>query len=328
MADLLHVTNGECANENLRAGGIPGDMLSWDDVLHEGPVPAGLDLAELSRVRADFIAGRGWREHEAARQEFAERNRRLHEGARSGEVILWCTFELYDQLHLLQLLDWFHQSPVNPPSIVWVNNYMSHVAPSKLSDLLEGRRQASPQQLRHGAELWRVFRSADPTEFGQWAGVGIDNLPFMGTGLLRLAQEYPAHDTGLTRTQAQILQVLADAPQKPGPLFQASSAMEQQAFMGDWSFWCQVEALSAVSEPALLGTDGRAFERPPADGPSPDWARREIELTDFGRAVQAGDTDFLQANVRECWIGGVQLSPKNDWRWNREQRRFQIGPGP
>ena len=57
---MLHITNGDCVVGPLEEGGIPGDKLAWRDVLHEGPVPAGLELEALSLVRAEFIAARGW----------------------------------------------------------------------------------------------------------------------------------------------------------------------------------------------------------------------------------------------------------------------------
>jgi hypothetical protein len=56
---MLHVTNGDSAVERLRAAGVDGDMLPWRDALHEGPVPAGLDPAQLRAERARFIAAAG-----------------------------------------------------------------------------------------------------------------------------------------------------------------------------------------------------------------------------------------------------------------------------
>src|SRR4029077_12166545 len=37
---LLHVANGESAGNTLRQTAIGGAVLSWQDSLHEGPVPA------------------------------------------------------------------------------------------------------------------------------------------------------------------------------------------------------------------------------------------------------------------------------------------------
>ena len=58
----------------------------------------------------------------------------------------------------------------------------------------------------------------------------------------------------------------------------------------------------------------------PADSALVLQATRELELTSFGHRVLAGEADFLESNPRECWIGGVCLSPDNDWRWNAQTR--------
>lgn len=56
---VLHVTNGESAASVIRAAGFPGDVLCWNDVLHEGPVP---DVSEedLRSVRARFLSDAAW----------------------------------------------------------------------------------------------------------------------------------------------------------------------------------------------------------------------------------------------------------------------------
>jgi hypothetical protein len=53
---VLNITNGDAAVPPLRAAGVEGDVLPWRDVLHEGPVPTGLDEAELRAARARFLA--------------------------------------------------------------------------------------------------------------------------------------------------------------------------------------------------------------------------------------------------------------------------------
>ena len=53
---MLHITNGESAANGIQHAGIPGAVLAWVDVLHEGPTPASLSLEQMSQVRARFIA--------------------------------------------------------------------------------------------------------------------------------------------------------------------------------------------------------------------------------------------------------------------------------
>ena len=41
-----------------------------------------------------------------------------------------------------------------------------------------------------------------------------------------------------------------------------------------------------------------------------------MELTDVGRAVQAGERDFIELNGIDRWLGGVHLVSGQVWRWH------------
>ena len=77
------------------------------DVLHDGPVPERLRLEEHSNIRAKFIAECDWDSLENAKDSFQKNNIVFQNCHKSDEVVLWNNFELFYQLHLLQLLDCF-----------------------------------------------------------------------------------------------------------------------------------------------------------------------------------------------------------------------------
>src|SRR5689334_13458410 len=84
---LLHVTNGESAGNTLRRTALGGAVLPWQDVLHEGPVPA-VPRRELLWTRASFLADCGWGKAEDL----------LSSGERRDEELL---LALRDDLHVV-----------------------------------------------------------------------------------------------------------------------------------------------------------------------------------------------------------------------------------
>ncbi len=60
MQNILNIINGDCAVEIIKKAGILGKILPRKDVLHDGSVPKGMALEELSEIRAEFIISRGW----------------------------------------------------------------------------------------------------------------------------------------------------------------------------------------------------------------------------------------------------------------------------
>ena len=110
---MLHIVNGDCAIEALKNPGIKGDFLSRLDVPHDGPVAEGLSLEELSEVRAGFIADCDWAVLEKAKNAFQKRDIVFRKCHKYDEVVLWNSFELFDQSHIMQLLDGFAQARDN-----------------------------------------------------------------------------------------------------------------------------------------------------------------------------------------------------------------------
>ena len=92
-AGTLHVTNGDITADLLRRAGLAGDALVWADVLHEGPVPDGLDDDGLRRARAGFLAGVDGIDADDVRQRFEGRDRALAAG-RDGRYQLWFEADL------------------------------------------------------------------------------------------------------------------------------------------------------------------------------------------------------------------------------------------
>ena len=108
--DLI-ITNGDAAGELLRKAFIGTEVLPWRDVLHDGLVPITGTIEELSELRADWLAECGWGDRDVLRGNFQARDRGLAHHEAFEKATLWFEHDLYDQLQLIQILDWFHGAP-------------------------------------------------------------------------------------------------------------------------------------------------------------------------------------------------------------------------
>jgi hypothetical protein len=156
---LHNIVNGDFATEALRDSRIEEDFLSWMDVLHDGPVPDGLRLEELSNIRAKFIAEYDWNSLENAKDSFRERGIVFHNCHKSDEVVLWNNFELFDQLHLLQLLDCFayKQEVSQRLSIIFIDEYLWQATSESQLERLGKREPVSEKQLVLGQLSWTAL---------------------------------------------------------------------------------------------------------------------------------------------------------------------------
>jgi hypothetical protein len=275
---ILHVTNGDAVVGELTAAMDinPDEVLVWREVLHDGPVPAGVGSDELARIRARHITARSNGAESAALALFRERDARLAAHPRHAEVALWFEDDLFDWLLLAQIED---RLAGRPGPVTRVR--LAHPPRADLRAAFETRRRIEPSSAAFAA-----LRSPDPRA---WLDV---------PRFARLLEELPDVRSGLTRVERQILEALRDGPLPPARLFPAVAEHEDPPWLGD----ATVFALAADLDPLVTG----AYEltpagesvlagtaaRPPIDrwlggvhlGPGqPDWAwdpdaRRPVRL--------------------------------------------------
>ncbi|HEX5872048.1 MAG TPA: DUF1835 domain-containing protein [Longimicrobium sp.] len=319
---MLHVTNGDSAAERIRAAGVQGAVLPWRDVLHDGPVPAGLPMDRLSALRADFIASLGWAPADEVRRSFADRDRTLAGSVDEDEVVLWFEHDLYDQLQLIQLLDWFADHPHRRLTLVNPPEYLGHASAERMAELFAARAPVTRAQLALGRRAWDAFRAPDPRGIESviaQAAEGGDALPHLAAALFRLLEEYPAVGSGLSRSEEQILIALAGGAATLADAYPASHhAVEDAVWLGDGTWMTYVHRLAGGAQPLL------ALEADPDD--SADPMRRRAAITEVGREALWGRADAVWINGIDRWIGGVHLSGRDArWRWDADAERITGG---
>jgi hypothetical protein len=245
---LLHVTNGDCALAVLSRA-VSGSFLPWRDVLHEGPVRAGLALEALSAERARFIADAGWASHEEASRAFRERDAAFREAGRHDEIVLWFEHDLYDQLQLIQVLDGLAELRGPPISLVCEAEYLGTMTPERAAELFSLRTPLTRRHFQEAKAAWAAFRSSSPYDL---ENLNIRALPFLSAALRRHLEEFPWTTDGLSRLERSIAEALKDGPLPFDELFQR--VKEEPRFLGDTVLAWHLERLQRnAHRPRWLG---------------------------------------------------------------------------
>ena len=321
---MLHITNGDAAGGKLEASGLPGRVLPWRDVLHEGPVPAGVSDERLHDLRARYLADLGAGPYERVRAAFAEREVTLATAIEGDGIVLWFEHDLYDQLQLVQLLAWLAERPgaAERVSLVCIDRHpeierfigLGQLSPAQMAALFPAREPVTPAQLELARAAWSAFRSPVPTAIEELVRGDTAALPFLAPALRRHLEQFPAVGTGVSRTEMQLLEVVAAGVKRFDRIFVATQDLEDAPFLGDSTVWAYLRGLAAGERPLLRAADGA-----PLGGPGSAVEReREVELTGWGGAVRRREADWLElSGGMDRWLGGVRLVGREpEWRWN------------
>ena len=323
MTRRLNITNGDSAVGSLSDAGIEGKIIAWRDVLHEGPVDSSLSLEELSKQRARFIAGNNWAEFSHVSGDFVERDRMIRHLDYFEEVVLWFEDDLYDQLQLIQLLDFFSNGVADSKrlSLIVVDGYLPPLTAEELRGLDQARPAVTPEQLTLARRAWSVFGSSDPTRIEQLLQEPTSALPYLARALTRHLEEFPSTVNGLSRSEQEALTAIEEGHTTPVAAFLAVAKKQESIFLGDLVFFSYLERLSGRDNPLVTWRDGTPVVAPtPAE--SRDFVKGELTVTPLGRDVLAGKKDWQSINTESRWLGGVEITPESSWRWNPETRQL------
>lgn len=321
-AKTLIITNGDSAAERMREARINDEILCWRDILHEGPVPKNDTLEELSEIRVDFLIHQGWGDPDEIRQSFAERDSIMRTLKDYASITLWFEHDLYDQLQLLQILDFLsNQKDLHPRiSLIQTGNFIGQENPSRLRTHLKLKRPVSALQYTLASSAWSAFRAPTPENWCSLLSYDTTALPFLRPAILRHMEEYPAPKGGLTRTEAFILEMVYTGIVSPPRIFQLFQEEEEAAFMGDWSFWRILDDLAYGAAPLVTGLQNAPFSPDFDDDQREAYLGSELNLTGLGTTALLGKRDAIEFRRLDRWMGGTHLMSNNCWRWDAEAR--------
>ena len=316
-SQVLHVANGTATTTLIAAAGIPGQLSIWADPLYDGPVPDVGDH-QLRAIRAAHLAGPGEDAVDAVND---LRNwRAAIDGHHSyDELILWYEHDLFDQLNLIQLLDWIRTRVPGDKvvSLVCVGSFpgrpkfkgLGELTPPELGSLLPARQRVTDAHYSSAAAAWRAFRQPTPEPLDDLRGQPSPALPYLAPALTRFLQEYPWTTDGLSRSERRLLQLASTGGINLGDAFPRMHEGEDAYYITDLSLSGLAETLSRMSPPLLMLT--------PAEGEQCSVLSGRVVLTEAGNAILAGEQDRVEIAGIDRWLGGVHLQAGGPlWRWH------------
>jgi len=331
----LHVTNGDSAGNTLRQTSLGGAVLPWQDVLHEGPIPAG-PRPGLRQARAAFLSGCGWGRRQAVLSALERRDQQLLQALRDGvQVVLWFEHDLYDQLQLIDALalaaggagaDGPGGGAGGPRTLelIVVGEFpgrpsfrgLGELTADELETLWPSRVAASAAALAAATRAWAAVRRPDPVELAACARDEVPELPFLAPALRRLLAELPAPADGLSGTERRALQAVAAGAATPIRAFLAAQDLEDAPFQGDAWFFRALAGLGRGPSRLIETQDGEELGAPPPLGDGPSFTGQPLRLTPAGHQVLAGQADRVALLGIDRWLGGTHLTPAATWRWD------------
>ena len=326
---MLNIHNGDATAGTARLAAIPGAHTAFREALVAGPTPANLEPTEWRKLRAAHLSsayGGSWEEaqRDLERLEAALSSFHLHD-----EVVLWFEHDLFCQINLLYLLDWFAARDLRKTklSLIFIGEFpglpdfrgLGELNPTQLASLFDSLLEISEAQMKLATKAWKAYCSPDPTALEELLSNDTSAMPFLQPALLSHLARFPSVRNGLGRVEECSLNLVNEGCKKFADLFRRFIDEDRVYGFGDSQVYLTLQQLSNVRAP-LVRNGG---ERLGKGGLDPEKVQgAAYEITDRGRAVLKGEADFVELNGIDVWLGGVHLTNDQLWRWDSDKRQI------
>lgn len=212
----LHITNGNILTDYLRELGYKDDILTWQEMLCEGPTIPKIDSEEFFEIRADFL--KSYYDIEVDTNELKEELSKLDNVEKYDEINLWFEYDLFCHINLIGVLNLLHQKEIEKPLYLICSGRvegekslkgLGELNPNQIEQHYKGKVLLSQDDKDLAIALWRTYCGKDHNILKPYI-VTKSNFRYMSNCLKAHLKRYPHQKSGLSVLEDNILRLIRD----------------------------------------------------------------------------------------------------------------------
>ncbi|WP_338733909.1 DUF1835 domain-containing protein [Mangrovimonas cancribranchiae] len=212
----LHITNGDVMTERLLELSIPGDILTWNEMLCEGQTMEQLDSeAHINKRKVFFSEVYGL---EFEDDKFQNDIDKLNHANQYTEVILWFEYDLFCHINLMAAISLLRQKHVNLPIYLVCSGRiegedslkgLGELSQNQLLSHLKNKTTLKKSDLELAETLWGIYCGKDHNLFKPFI-LKKSSFQYLNSCLKAHLERFPSSVNGLSVLENNILQLIKD----------------------------------------------------------------------------------------------------------------------
>jgi hypothetical protein len=213
----LHITNGNSLTDYLKELGFKEDILTWKEMLCEGPVIPKIDCDEFFSLRRDFL--NHYYNVDFKDYNFQNDLKLLTASSNFTEINLWFDYDLFCHINLLGAINFIHQKQIDVPiylissgRIKNETNLMNltELSAKQIKKKYKKRVRLNTEDLELAIALWRTYCGTDHNIFKSYITKN-SSFPYLTNCLKAHLKRFPNQKSGLDSMEENILKLIKDS---------------------------------------------------------------------------------------------------------------------
>ncbi len=212
----LHITNGQVLTDFLIELNIPGDILTWQEMLCEGPTVETIDSDEFFNIRKQFLMQ--FYDIEVNEQEFKSEISVLDDTGKFKEIVLWFEYDLFCHINLIAVISLIQQKNIKLPLYLVCSGRvkgkkelmgLSELSATQLQKHFDNKVKLTKKDIELMKSLWKTYCGQDHNLFKPMI-VEESSFPYLSNCLKAHLQRFPDSKSGLSGLELNILTLIKD----------------------------------------------------------------------------------------------------------------------
>ena len=214
----LHITNGDDLSQQINALKLPGNVITWREMLCEGPASMDVGDEKFVLLRRNFLLEKYRISEEKYQEEFLGELVKLAAINNYDEVVLWFEFDLFSHMNMLALISFLLQNKKSGPfSLVCSRklegekemNPLSQLSAKNLREHYKQRILLTDGDIQTAQLIWELYCSKDPKRLISEIKK-TTNFEYLSSSIRAHIERFPSVKTGLNTLEVNILKLIAE----------------------------------------------------------------------------------------------------------------------
>ena len=210
----LHITNGGALTNYLNDSGYKGDIITWHEMLCEGPTHVNILSEVFFQARTNFFSDtyNVYLDVEAFKTEISK----LDSADNYSEIVLWFEYDLFCHINLIAVISLIQQKKIKLPMYLVCSGRvhgsknlkgLSELSSEELTVHYTNRVKLKQEDIELAETLWQIYNGKDHNLFKPFI-VQSSSFDYLSNCLKAHLKRFPDSKSGLSTIESNILEIL------------------------------------------------------------------------------------------------------------------------
>lgn len=212
----LHITNGDDLSKKVKSLGLSGDIITWREMLCEGPTSMDVGDKEFLRQRQKFLQKTYKISKAEYSEKFIEELEKLAAVNNYDEIVLWFEFDLFSHMNMLGVISFLLQKKKNFPMTLVCSKKLEgedemyplgELSAKNLQKHYKNRIPLTDDDISTGQLIWELYCGDKPKRLISEIK-RTTNFEYLSSSIRAHIERFPSTNTGLNTLEINVLKLI------------------------------------------------------------------------------------------------------------------------